>query len=46
MEEFAVRPRLDDLRLTRQVAGIAQERKPIEITMLLSRKARLPEGTL
>jgi FdhD protein len=41
MEEFAVRPAPDDPRLTRTVAGIDQEGKPIETAVVMERPLTL-----
>ena len=41
MEEFAVRPDPDDPRLTRRVAGIDQEGKPIETAVVTERPLTL-----
>ncbi|MBV9553087.1 MAG: formate dehydrogenase accessory sulfurtransferase FdhD, partial [Alphaproteobacteria bacterium] len=41
MEEFAVRPDPDDPRLTRTVAGIDQEGKPVETAVVMERPLTL-----
>jgi FdhD protein len=41
MEEFAVRPAPDDPRLTRTVAGIDQEGKPVETAVVMERPLTL-----
>jgi FdhD protein len=41
MEEFAVRPEPDDPRLTRKVAGIDQEGKPVETAVVMERPLTL-----
>jgi FdhD protein len=41
MEEFAVRPTPDDPRLTRTVAGIDQEGKPVETAVVMERPLTL-----
>ena len=41
MEEFAIRPAPDDPRLTRTVAGIDQEGKPIETAVVMERPLTL-----
>ena len=41
MEEFAVRPAPDDPRLTRNVAGIDQEGKPVETAVVMERPLTL-----
>jgi FdhD protein len=41
MEEFAVRPKPDDPRLTRKVAGIDQEGKPVETAVVMERPLTL-----
>jgi FdhD protein len=41
MEEFAVRPEPDDPRLTRRVAGIDQEGKPVETAVVMERPLTL-----
>src|SRR6202790_4485722 len=41
MKEFAVRPEPDDPRLTRRVAGIDQEGKPVETAVVMERPLTL-----
>ena len=41
MQEFAVRPDPDDPRLTRRVAGIDQEGRPIETAVVIERPLTL-----
>lgn len=41
MEEFAVRPNPDDPRLTRTIAGIDHEGRPVETAVVVERPLTL-----